>query len=145
MLIFAIDVIVATRLNGPYTVYYDQFGTRKMHEYSRQFPKGFPIPGTGPVIDNKESGKLIYQALWRNLNIFYKQVSYEGYNPVHLKGFEEMTDHHQKLFGTILQNPLVYLTDKAVNSLDSLRFHEKDSNYLKSMTILLKKTINVEC
>ena len=102
----------------------------KCIEYARQFPEGFPVPGTGPVIDNKDSGKLIYQALWRNLNIFHKQVSYEGYNPLHLKGFEEMTDNHLKLFETILQNPLVYLTDR-VSPLDSLPFHEKDSNYLK--------------
>ena len=135
MMIFALDVIVATRLNGPYTVYYDQLRTREIHEYARQFPEGFPIPGTGPVLDNRDSGKLIYQALWRNLNIFHKQISYEGYNPVHLKGFEEMADNHPRLFETILQNTLVYLTDK-VSPLDSLPLHEKDSNYLKNRVYL---------
>lgn len=130
LLISALDMIIATRLNGPYTIYYGQLKSREIYDYAGRFPKGFPVPGNGPVIDNKDSGKLIYQALWRNLNIFHKQVSFEGYNPLHLKGFEEMADYHPKLFETILQNPLVYLADR-VSPLDSLPFHEKDSMYLK--------------
>lgn len=130
LMITGLDMIIATQLNGPYTIYYAQLKSRENYKYARQFPEGFPIPGSGPLIDNKDSGKLIYQALWRNMNIFHKEVSYEGYNPVHLKGFEEMSDNHPKLFETILQNPLVYLADN-VCPLDSLAIHEKDSNYLK--------------
>jgi hypothetical protein len=130
LLIIALDMIIATLLNGPYTVYYDQINSKETYRYARQFREGFPIPGNRPLIENKDSGKLIYQALWRNLNIFQKQVSFEGYNPVHLKGFEEIADNHPKLFETILQNPLVYLSDR-ISPLDSLAFQEKDSNYLK--------------
>jgi hypothetical protein len=130
LLISALDMIIATQLNGPYTMYYDQIKSKEIHEYAHRFPGGYPIPGTGPLIDNKDSGKLIYQALWRNLNIFHKEVSYEGYNPLHLKGFEEMADNHPILFETILQNPLVYLSDR-VSPLDSLPQHEKDSIFLK--------------
>ncbi len=83
----------------------------------------FLAQGRSSII--KIHGSWSYQALWRNLNIFHKQVSYEGYNPLHLKGFEEMADNHPKLFETILQNPLVYLADR-VSPLDSLPFHEQD-------------------
>jgi hypothetical protein len=124
------DMIIATQLNGPYTLYSHLFKSKEVYAHARQFPKGFPVPGSGPVIDNKDSRKLVYQTLWRNLNIFHKQVSYEGYNPLHLKGFEEMADNHPKLFETILQNPLVYLADR-VSPLDSLSFHEQEENFFK--------------
>jgi hypothetical protein len=130
ILIAAIDMVIATRLNAPYTIYYDLFKSKDIYAHASQFPEGFPVPGTGPVVENKDTRNLSYQALWRNMNIFLKQVSYEGYNPLHLKGFEEMADNHPKLFETILQNPLIYLADR-VSQLDSLPFHEKDSNYLK--------------
>jgi hypothetical protein len=124
------DMIIATQLNGPYTLYSHLFKSKEVYAHARQFPKGFPVPGSGPVIDNKDSRKLVYQTLWRNLNIFHKQVSYEGYNPLHLKGFEEMADNHPKLFETILQNPLVYLADR-VSPLYSLSFHEQEENFFK--------------
>jgi hypothetical protein len=146
LFIATLDMILATRLNGPYTIYYDQLKSKEIYQYARQFPGGFPLPGPGPVIDNKDSGKQMYQALWRNLNIFYKQVSYEGYNPVHLKGFEEMADNHLKLFETILQNPLLYLADR-VSLLDSLPFHEQADNYNKGrvyFNIEDYKMLNVE-
>jgi hypothetical protein len=130
LLIAGTDMILATRLNGPYTVYSHLFKSKELYAHARQFPEGFPVPGYGPILENKDSRGLVYQAFWRNLNIFHKQVSYEGYNPLHLKGFEEMADNHQKLFETILQNPLVYLADR-VSPLDSLSFHEQDSNYYK--------------
>jgi len=124
------DMIIATRLNGPYTLYSHLFKSREVYAHASQFPEGFPVPGPGPVIDNRDSRKLVYQTFWRNLNIFHKQVSFEGYNPLHLKGFEEMADNHPKLFETILQNPLVYLADR-VSPLDSLFFHEQEENFIK--------------
>jgi len=124
------DMILATRLNGPYTVYSHIFKSKDVYAHARQFPEGFPVPGSAPVIENKDSRGLVYQTLWRNLNIFHKQVSYEGYNPLHLKGFEEIADNHTKLFETILQNHLVYLAGR-VSPLDSLSFHEQEDNYFK--------------
>jgi hypothetical protein len=124
------DMILATRLNSPYTVYYQLFRSNEIYEHAKQFPDGFPVPGNGPVLDNRDTKGLVYKALWRNMNIFHKQVSFEGYNPLHLKGFEEMADNHVKLFETILQNPLVYLADR-ISPLDSLMFHEQDSNFYK--------------
>jgi hypothetical protein len=130
LFIAATDLIVATRLNGAYTVYYQIFNSRDIYEYARQYPDGFPVPDKRPVLENRDTKGLVYKALWRNMNIFHKQVSFEGYNPLHLKGFEEMADNHVKLFETILQNPLVYLADR-VSPLDSLPVHEQDSNFYK--------------
>jgi hypothetical protein len=124
------DMIMATRLNGPYTVYSHLFKSREVYEHAKQFPDGFPVPGSNPMIENKDTRGLAFQTLWRNLNIFHRQVSYEGYNPLHLKGFEELADNHPGLFETILQNPLVYFSDLS-SPLDSLPVHEQDSNYLQ--------------
>ncbi|MCU0371413.1 MAG: YfhO family protein [Bacteroidales bacterium] len=131
LFISAADMILATQLNAPYTVYYQNFRSKEIDGHASLFPKGFPVPGPGPVIENKDSRGLSYKALWRNLNIFHKQVSYEGYNPLHLKGFEEIADHHPELFATILQNPPVYLSAKA-SPLDSLAIHEQGRDFHKS-------------
>jgi hypothetical protein len=69
------------------------------------------------------------------MNIFHKQVSFEGYNPLHLKGFEEMADNHVKLFETILQNPLVYHSAK-ISPLDSMLLHEQQEDYDKERIYL---------
>jgi hypothetical protein len=128
LLIACLDLALAARLNGPYTVYYQGFSSRDIYEHSKQFPDGFPLPDDRPVYQNRDTKGLVYKALWRNMNIFHKQVSWEGYNPLHLKGFEEMADNHVKLFETILQNPLAYLADE-ISPMDSLPIHERDSNF----------------
>jgi hypothetical protein len=146
LFIAGVDMIIATRLNGPYTIYSHLFKSGEVYEHASRFPEGFPVPGPGPVIDYKDSRKLVYQTLWRNLNIFHKQVSWEGYNPLHLKGFEEMADNHPKLFETILQNPLIYLADR-VSPLDSLPFHEQQGMYDKGRVYFNKDDylmLNVE-
>lgn len=130
ILIIGVDMMLATRLNGPYTVYSHLFKSREVYEHAKKYPDGFPVPGSNPLIENKDTRGLAFQTLWRNLNIFHRQVSYEGYNPLHLKGFEELADNHPGLFKTILQNPLVYFSDLS-SPLDSLPKHEEDSNYLQ--------------
>jgi len=50
---------------------------------------------------------------------------------LHLKGFEELADNHAKLFETVLQNPLVFLSAR-ISPLDSLPFHEKESRMERS-------------
>jgi len=126
----AADMTLASRLNGAYTVYYQLFKSKDIYEHAKNYPDGFPLPDDRPVWQNRDTKGMVFQALWRNMNIFHKQVSWEGYNPLHLKGFEELADNHARLFETILQNPLVYLAGKA-SPLDSLPVHEKDSNFIK--------------
>ena len=128
ILLASLDLVLATRLNGPYTVYTDNFKTVDLYRHAKDFPSGFPVPGNTPIIENRDTRGKAYQALWRNLNIFHKEVSFEGYNPLHLKGFEEIADNHTGLFNTILENPLVYLSDKA-SPLDSLAFHEEREDF----------------
>ncbi|MBW6459167.1 MAG: YfhO family protein [Bacteroidales bacterium] len=122
------DLALAAGLNGPYTVWSHIFRSKEVHAHALTFPKGFTVPDDTPVIRNRDSGGLVFQTLWRNLNIFHKQVSLQGYNPLHLKGFEVMADDHPELFATILRNPLVYLAG-TLSPLDSLGFHEETDDY----------------
>jgi hypothetical protein len=128
LLILSVDLILATRLNGPYTVYSHLFRSKEVKAHAGHFPEGFPVPGNEAIIRNTDSRGLVFQTLWRNLNIFHKQVSFEGYNPLHLKGFEELADNHTALFETILRNPLVYLSGQ-VSPMDSLALHEKAGDF----------------
>jgi uncharacterized membrane protein YfhO len=123
LMLIPADLILATQLNGPYTSYTKRCRSKDVKVHSLSFPKGFPLPGNGPVIKNTDSGKLSFQILWLNMNIFYKQISYQGYNPLHLKGFEEMADNHEAFFKCMLKNPVVYLTGK-VFPVDSLKTDE---------------------
>jgi hypothetical protein len=135
LILASLDMIFASRLNGPYTVYYQNFKSKDVYSHSLNFPAGFPLPGQEPVIDNKDMGKLAYQVLWRNLNIFHKTVSYQGYNPLHLKGFEEMADNRPRTFEAILRNPLVYLSGN-VSPLDSMMLHEQMNDIDRSRVYL---------
>ncbi|MFO7614341.1 MAG: YfhO family protein [Bacteroidales bacterium] len=125
------DLALAAGLNGPYTAWSNIFRSKEVHAHTLTFPEGFPVPDDTPVIRNRDTGGLVFQTLWRNLNIFHKQVSWQGYNPLHLKGFEVMADDHPALFATILQNPLVYLAG-IVSPLDSLEAHEQRGDFKNS-------------
>ncbi len=135
--ILSVDLVLANGLNAPYTVYYDQVRSKDIKVHSATFPEGFPIPGNQPLIDNTDQGKLVYKALWRNLNIFHKQISFQGYNPLHLNGFEELADNHTAFFETILKNPLVYLSAN-IFPLDSMKSFETKMNYDSSYIFLGK-------
>jgi hypothetical protein len=143
LMLVSMDLMLATRLNGPYTVYSHIYKSKEIYEHAKKFPDGFPLPGAGSLIDNRDTKGLAFQTLWRNMNIFHKQVSYEGYNPLHLKGFEEMADNHTALFETILQNPLVYLSDK-VSPVDSMAIDERNLDYDKRRVYVEEKMLNVE-
>jgi hypothetical protein len=129
------DLAVATRLNGPYTLYSHLYRSKDIYLHSKKFPEGFPLPGEEKIIHNKDQGKLVYKTFWRNLNIFHKQVSYQGYNPMQLKGYVDLTDNHPWLFETILNNPLAYLSDQAL-PLDSLDVMEKAKDISSSAVFL---------
>lgn len=138
LLIVSVDMIMATRLNGPYTVYSHLFKSKEVYAHAKEYPDGFPVPGNERIIDNKDQGALVFQTLWRNLNIFTKQVSYQGYNPLHLKGFEEMADNHTRTYETFLENPLVYLSG-TISPLDSMASYEQKGSFDPKRVYLVEK------
>jgi hypothetical protein len=128
IILVSADMAIATRLNGPYSIYSHIYKSKDIYRHSREhFRDGFPVPGNGLIIENRDS-KLGYQTFWRNLNIFHKKVSHQGYNPMQLKGYVELADNHPRLFEAILQNRLFYQT-ATISSLDSLPVHEAAGIY----------------
>jgi hypothetical protein len=124
LVILCADMAMATRLNSPYTVYSHIFGSKDIFRHEQEhFRDGFPLPDREDIIENRDS-RLGYKTFWRNLNIFHKKISHQGYNPVQLKGYLELTDNHPGLFEAITSNPPVYLSAH-VTPLDSLKYYEE--------------------
>jgi len=109
ILLIVIDLVVATQLNAPFTVYYEQFRSKDLKQHSQQFPSGFPPPLHRPVGEVTDKGSA-YGPLWKNLNIFHKQIAGDGYNPFHLKQYDHLATSFPQLFTETLSNPPVYLS-----------------------------------
>jgi hypothetical protein len=107
----ALDLIFALQLNAPYTVYNETVTQKQIDEKIKSLPKGFPIPEMKPVIGNRDRGALSFKPLWRNLNIFYKQLAWDGYNPMELKGFETLEDSLTVLLKSVIENPPAYFAE----------------------------------
>lgn len=143
------DLIITTQLNAPYTVYYHQFKSKNTYEFSRKFPEGFPIPNARPVKYNNDRSGINYEPLWRNLNIFQKQIAYDGYNPVHLNGYEYLADSLPALFNSIITNPPIFLSYRVFpedSLIDHLNTKEKINTniYLNEKDILLIQQLDFQ-
>ncbi len=139
VLFIALDMIIAAQLNGPYTVYSHQFKSQHIKEFSYYFPAGFPIPDNEKqVMMNNDRSGISYGPLWRNLNIFQKEIAYDGYNPLHLKGFEYLHDSLPELFQSTIANPPVFFCDSLQNSEDTITITSFTPNCIELET----KTLN---
>ncbi len=149
ILLLIFDTILSAQLNGPYTVYYDNFKSKKVKKYSDNiFPKGFPLPSNKNIIEISDTG-LGYGPLWRNLNIFNKQIACDGYNPFYFKNCAYLESSMPLLFKTTLSNYPVFLSDKIFIS-DSIKTHyiEHKFNskyiYLNKIDFFKIKKINLK-
>ena len=103
-----VDMIFAVQLNAPYTVYSKNFSQKAIYEEVEKLPKGFPLPGMQAVITNNDITARHFASSWRNLNIFHKQIAYDGYNPTQLRNFNFLDDSLKPAFKATLNNPPVY-------------------------------------
>lgn len=126
MIIAVTDLVLAAQLNGPYTVYAGEAKSSEIHASLKKMPDGFPLPSHKPVIRNTDRGKSI-TPLWRNLHLFYKKIAWDGYNPLHLNGFEYYADSLPNVFRASLNRSPVFLSYRGI-SMDSVLYYEaKDS------------------
>ncbi len=108
LILTAGDLIIAANLNGPVTVYSEQFNAREIHREMRKLPEGFDAPLYRPVTENREAG-LGFQALYLNMNCFYKQPAWDGYNPFALKNYEDLQFKRGPEFEKTILNPPWFL------------------------------------
>ncbi|NOX47216.1 MAG: YfhO family protein, partial [Chlorobi bacterium] len=103
------DLIFAAQLNAPFTVYEKKFSQKAIYEARQKQPLGFPLPAMHPVADNNDRTSPHFVSSWRNLNIFHKQIAWDGYNPAQLRNFVFLEDSLKPLFKATIQNPPIYL------------------------------------
>ncbi len=108
VILIMLDMVFAVQLNAPYTVYSKKFSQKAIYEEVEKLPKGFPLPGMQAVITNNDNTARHFVSSWRNLNIFYKQIAYDGYNPTQLRNFVFLDDSLKPTFKTTINNPPIY-------------------------------------
>ena len=69
-----------------------------------------------------------------NLNIFQKEIAYDGYNPLHLKGFEYLHDSLPNLFQSSISNPPVFFNDSLQNKGDTIIIKSFSPNCIEIKT-----------
>jgi len=126
------EMLISTQLTSPYTVY-DQFSTnKKCQNFLQTLPSGFPIPSNNPVVNNENIAKK-ESPIWRNTNMFNKQISHLGFTPFIFKNYIILLDSMPKFFSTILNNQPIYLSN-SIYPIDSLKNHinidKFDSNFI---------------
>ncbi len=136
IILIVADMIFALQLNAPYTVYNDKVSQKQINEKTRLLPKGFPIPAMTPVIENRDRALLSFTPLWKNLNIFHKQLAWDGYNPLHLKDYEILEDSLPGLLKSVIKNPPAFFAEMVL-PFDSLSA-DLEAGSLKMGAIYLK-------
>ncbi len=134
--IVLVDMIFSCWLNSPSTVYYTNVKYSYFNEYESSFPKGFPDPSTEVVLETSDKG-INKKHYWKNLNIFQKQIAWDGYNPFILANYSNLWDSLPQLFKRTLQNKAIYLSADIYNFKEYQEIKKIDS--LQSSMIFMGK------
>lgn len=145
-----VDMVFATRLNSPCTMFYKDFQSKDIRIFEKNnFVKGFPVPDK-PVAEYSDSTGY-YMCYWRNLSSYYKRPAFDGYNSFQINTCERLKENHYRFFKEIKKNKLFYFADTVINKFDSLTalsygrqgmvFTEDD---LSGITVGANKTNKVE-
>ncbi|MBN3035706.1 MAG: hypothetical protein JW861_08975 [Bacteroidales bacterium] len=114
MLVLCADLIPAAQLNGPYSVYYGEFIQRELKAISRSFTPGFPAPDPVSISHNHDLHKPQYAPLWKNLNIFLKQIAYDGSNPFIIRDYLRVAGTFPQIYRSMIENPPVFIADTVI-------------------------------
>jgi hypothetical protein len=112
LLILIIDMIAATQLNISSTVISNRNFAPAQNAFE-QLPNGFSIKNfkNEPIQNAKpeKSNALNIYGIYSNLNIFDKQIGFDGYNPFQLTNYESFKKSNY--FEPTIKNNLVYLSN----------------------------------
>jgi len=139
--LFAIEIIVATQLNAPYTVYSKEFKQSEIYQHHKKyFVSGFPVLQDNNVSENTNK-KLEHSPFWRNLTVFHKQISREGFTSLMLNNFETLLVDYPQLLNSTVNNPPFFITNNIFIE-DSLLNHIKNNRLFSSNLYLNKNNYN---
>ncbi len=111
LLLLALQMVISVRTNAPYTVYYDEFSFEPANNFINQLPDQFPELSQTPVILNEQQAPRV-SPFWKNLNMFQRQISAEGFTPFKSAGFVFLQDSLSPWLNQILKNPPIYCSNQ---------------------------------
>jgi hypothetical protein len=113
-LVVAIDLILATQLNAPYSVFYPQVTSKEAHQAVQELPKGFPAMAD---ISIAQSGVIPSPGtpLWQNYHIFLKQITAEGFNSFSFGTYDNLESKFPFIFSEMQRNSIVLLSDRVIH------------------------------
>jgi hypothetical protein len=132
-LLVAGDMMLAAQLNAPCSVF-SSVSAKEADQHIAKFPSGFPMLKDQAVADVNPH-EVYFGPFWKNVNIFQKQVSDDGFNSFALTNYETIRDAHPLLYEATLKNKIVFLADTVLNN-DRVPSLEKDSAFTKGMAFL---------
>jgi hypothetical protein len=138
ILLSVADLFFASQLNEPYTTYDQTTRAKALASCTSTFPKDFPVPSSTNIVLNTDTGNGC-GIFWKNMNIYHKQIGWDGFTPFKFHGYEFMLDSMPGTFRSSLLNPPVYLTDKAFSE-DSMKIHEKQKSFFHKNIYLKNET-----
>ena len=151
-ILLVIDLFLATQFNTPVTII-NNIKTKVVKENVSKLPKGFPLPSDKKIIDIADvpslhelrDNDINLSPLWKNLNIFYKQTAYDGYNPFDLKNYTKF--EKSPIFQSTLNNNLIFLSDHVFSN-DSLYnaslYNQNENIYLSEKDYKELPKVNFE-
>lgn len=120
------DLLIAAQLNAPYTVFYPEFSTRAADLHIQKIGKeGFPFPAD-KLIAAQDPAPMYAEPFWKNVAIFQKEISADGFNSFIFAGYETLRDSFPQLQQQMIHNKLAYLSASAFSE-TSYRELQKDS------------------
>jgi len=134
-IIIVFELIFNAQLNEPYTAYYGEFSAKESNDHIKKFPSGFPLPPDIAIADVNPTD-VYFGPFWKNVNIFQKQISSEGFNSFVFTGHEFFRDKTPKFYANILKNKVVFLSDRLAEEKEMETF--EDSAFT-SKTLFFKK------
>ncbi len=112
--IIAFDLIIATQLNAPYTIYYPQVTSQEAKQVVNELPKGFPLMNDLSIA---QIGTLPTPGTpyWQNYHIFLKQITVEGFNSFSFGSYDNLESKFPFIFSEMQANSILLLSDKVVH------------------------------
>lgn len=118
VLVSVADMMLAAQLNIPINVINENETNVTASAVDAKGIKNFPVPLLREEKFNNDSTGFV-SPFWRNLNLFYKQPAWDGYNSFQLSNYIKFVDH-ETLRNQQLNNNWLYFSDTLVYFTDSI-------------------------
>ena len=148
LFLFISEVFISTQLNSAYTVHDQSVTLKSSQNYLNQFSEYFPLPNNYSV-SNQENIIEKQVPFWRNLSLFSRQVSGNGFTPFVMNRYKILLDSFPELNKSIAQNKVAFFSSQKPSSIllkntkenpellssfeESLSFSEKNAVSEKSI------------